>query len=103
MKRSVYVSAAAVLICMWAEIATAQLAARVDHLTPLQRQHVSRDLIPLSAQDFFKAGQTQLEQEIRLLTHQRSPKKCLLRVVQGLPVQPDKQGKQLILQRDRTQ
>lgn len=50
----------------------AQTAPQISRLTPLQRQQLSRDLVPSGAQDFFKAGQVTLEREIQLLTQQRS-------------------------------
>ena len=39
--------------------------------SPDRLQQFSRDLTPSSAQDFFRAGQAQMEQEIRWLWEQR--------------------------------
>ncbi|PSB31826.1 hypothetical protein [Stenomitos frigidus] len=90
MKRVIYVLANAIaLTCMTMSASLAQSAPHSNSLTPLQRQQLSRDLIPSSAQDFFKAGQTHLEQEIRLLTRPRSPlNEPLLTVHQDTQTQP---------------
>jgi hypothetical protein len=84
-------------------LALAQSIPQVARLTPLQRQQFSRDLVPSNAQDFFKAGQITLEQEVRLLTRPRSPlNENLLKVREGslpLPTTPVEQPN--LLPRDR--
>ncbi len=102
MKCAVY-AIATVLMLLGTDTTMAQSPPSIDRLTPLQRQQFSRDLVPSSAQDFFRTGQANLEQEIRLLTRQRSPKKPLLNVNQDLPVQPEPNSEPPRLQRDRTQ
>lgn len=42
-------------------------AQSIPELTPEQKLQISRDLTPRNSQDFFRQGQAQLEQEIRLL------------------------------------
>lgn len=65
----------------------AQAAPPISRLTPLQRQQIGRDLVPLGTQAFFKAGQVTLEQEIRLLTKPRSSlSEPLLNVNQSLQI-----------------
>lgn len=101
MKCAVYALFTAVAL-MGTSTAIAQSAPSVDRLTPLQRQQISRDLIPSSAQDFFDAGQANLEQEIRLFTRQRSPNEKLLKVSQESPVPPEGHVEPSMSQRDRT-
>jgi len=36
-------------------------------LTPVQAQHLSRDLVPHSSQDFFRQGKDSIEREIQIL------------------------------------
>jgi len=36
-------------------------------LTPTQAQHLSRDLVPGSSQDFFRQGKDSIEREIQIL------------------------------------
>ena len=74
MKRVVYVlSSAIALIVVTISASLAQSVSHSDRLSPSNLQRFSRDLIPSSAQDFFKAGQAQVEHEIRLLARPRSP------------------------------
>lgn len=42
-------------------------AQSLPNLSTLDRQRLSRDLIPSNSQDFFNQGRNQLEREIRLL------------------------------------
>lgn len=96
MKRAVYAfSTAVALMYVGISPAIAQSVPPINRLTPLQRQRTSRDLVPSSAQDFFRTGQSKLEQEIRWLTRQRSPNENLLKVSQGSPVQPEEHPKKL--------
>jgi hypothetical protein len=101
MKCAVYIAVSTIAL-MVAGTAMAQSVPPLNRLTPLQRQQFSRDLVPSSAQDFFRAGQANLEQEIRLLTRQRSSTKPLLKVDQALQVQPEPYSEPPKLQRDRT-
>ncbi|XHX80403.1 MAG: hypothetical protein RBJ76_10885 [Stenomitos frigidus ULC029] len=101
MKCAVY-TIATVLVLLGTGATMAQPPPSIDRLTPLQRQQFSRDLVPSSAQDFFRTGQANLEQEIRLLTRQRSPNEPLLKVNQALQVQPQPNGEPTRLQHDRT-
>jgi len=94
---------ATMMVLMGTGTTMAQSLPSIDRLTPLQRQQFSRDLVPSSAQDFFRTGQANLEQEIRLLIRQRSPNEPLLKVNQALQVQPEPNGEPPRLQRDRTQ
>ena len=102
MKYAVY-PVATVMVLMGTGTTMAQSLPSLNHLTPLQRQQFSRDLVPSSAQDFFRTGQANLEQEIRLLTRRRSPNEPLLNVKQDLQVQPEPNGEPPRLQHDRTQ
>jgi len=102
MKCAVY-AIATMMVLMGTGTTMAQSLPSIDRLTPLQRQQFSRDLVPSSAQDFFRTGQANLEQEIRLLIRQRSPNEPLLKVNQTLQVQPEPNGEPPRLQRDRTQ
>jgi hypothetical protein len=78
------------LTLMAVGVSQAQSVPRSDRLSPLQRNQISRDLIPSSAQDFFRAGQANFEQEIRLLTRPRSPlNEPLLTVRPGAQPQPE--------------
>ncbi len=43
------------------------LAQSLPNLSNVDRQRLSRDLVPNNPQDFFRQGQAQLEREIRLL------------------------------------
>ncbi|MEH2242982.1 hypothetical protein [Nostoc sp.] len=36
-------------------------------LTPVQAQHLSRDLVPFNSQDFFRQGKDSIEREIQIL------------------------------------
>ena len=93
MKRVVYaLSNAIALTLMTISASLAQSVPHSDRLSPPNLQHLSRDLIPSSAQDFFNAGQTHLEQEIQWLTRPRSPlKENLLTIRQGANQQTDDQ------------
>ncbi|WP_265273739.1 hypothetical protein [Nostoc sp. KVJ3] len=42
-------------------------------LTPAQAQHLSRDLVPYSSQDFFTQGKDSIEREIQLLQQRQLP------------------------------
>ncbi|MDZ7956441.1 MAG: hypothetical protein RMY34_00780 [Aulosira sp. DedQUE10] len=42
-------------------------AQQIPNLTPQQAQHLSRDLVPSSSQDFFRQGQYMMEREIQNL------------------------------------
>ncbi|MBW4581119.1 MAG: hypothetical protein KME42_16250 [Tildeniella nuda ZEHNDER 1965/U140] len=91
MKRVVYAFSTAMAFTLVAASASlAQSVPHSDRLPPSKLQQFSRDLTPSSAQDFFKAGQTELEQEIRLLTRPRSPlSENVLTVRQGTQAQPE--------------
>lgn len=102
MKCAVY-AIATVMVLLGTGTTMAQSLPSIDRLTPLQRQQFSRDLVPSSAQDFFRTGQANLEHEIRWLTRQRSPNKPLLKVDQDLPVPPELNNQPPRLQHDRTQ
>ncbi|MBD2034221.1 hypothetical protein H6F76_04055 [Leptolyngbya sp. FACHB-321] len=102
MKCAVY-AIATVMVLLGTGTTMAQSLPSSDRLTPLQRQQFSRDLVPSSAQDFFRTGQANLEQEIRLLIGPRSPNKPLLNVNQDLQLQPEPNNQPPQLQRDRTQ
>ncbi|MBD2532664.1 hypothetical protein H6G97_24990 [Nostoc flagelliforme FACHB-838] len=53
----------------------------VPNLTPAQAQHLSRDLVPSSSQDFFRQGKDSFEREIRILRQRRlSPIKPILKI-----------------------
>ncbi|MBW4691711.1 MAG: hypothetical protein KME27_08060 [Lyngbya sp. HA4199-MV5] len=67
----------------------AQSVPQVNRLTPLQRQQFARDLVPSGSQDFFDAGNANLEQEIRRLAQQRSRLNENLLKVQDEPPQPN--------------
>ena len=72
--------------------ALAQSIPHVDRLSPSKLQQFARDLTPSSAQDFFNAGQAQLEHEIRLLSRPRSTRdEHLLTVRKDAQVQPTDQ------------
>ena len=78
MKRVAYVFSTTVILTVSLPFVTmsASLAQSIPHgdrLSPAKLQQFSRDLTPSSSQDFFNAGQTHLEQEIRLLSRPRSP------------------------------
>ncbi|WP_331001380.1 hypothetical protein [Nostoc sp. WHI] len=42
-------------------------------LTPAQAQHLSRDLVPHSSQDFFRQGKDSIEREIQILRQRQLP------------------------------
>lgn len=104
MKRAVYTfSAALALTYVGIGSAMAQAAPAIDRLTPLQRQQISRDLMPSSSQDFFRTGQANVEQEIRWLARPRLPNETLLKVSDGSQRQPAEQTEKPVrLQREGT-
>ncbi|MBW4441374.1 MAG: hypothetical protein KME10_09105 [Plectolyngbya sp. WJT66-NPBG17] len=55
------------------------LAQSLPNLSLVDRQRLTRDLIPTNSQDFFRQGQAQLEREIRLL-ERRSQQENLLKI-----------------------
>ncbi|WP_251956255.1 hypothetical protein [Nostoc commune] len=53
----------------------------VPTLTPAQAQHLSRDLVPSSSQDFFRQGKDSFEREIQILRRRKlSPIKPILKI-----------------------
>lgn len=90
MKRVVHAFSTAMAFTLVAASASlAQSAPHSDRVSPSKLQQFSRDLTPSSAQDFFKAGQTHLEQEIGLLTRPRSLfNENVLTIRQGTQPQP---------------
>lgn len=56
-------------------------AQQIPSLTPQQAQHLSRDLVPSSSEQFFRQGQYLMEREIQnLQTRQLEPKEPVLKI-----------------------
>ncbi|MDF5707306.1 MAG: hypothetical protein PUP90_06395 [Nostoc sp. S4] len=63
---------------VWETSAKAQRT--FPNLTPAQAQHLSRDLVPSSSEEFFRQGKNSFEREIQLLRkRQLSPNKPILK------------------------
>ncbi len=56
----------------WLLLSQTALANPQPRLMPSDLQRLSRDLIPSSSEDFFRAGQVKLEREVQRLTEPRS-------------------------------